>query len=52
MKRFLLLLALGLIIVNVTNGCKPADNTTTTATPATTADTNAATTNAVPPPAH
>jgi hypothetical protein len=50
MKRFLLLLALGLITVNVTNGCKPAE-TTTTPTPATT-DTNATTTNAVPPPAH
>ncbi|HEX3720507.1 MAG TPA: hypothetical protein VH595_21360 [Verrucomicrobiae bacterium] len=49
MKRFLLLLALGLITVNVTNGCKPAE-TTTTPTPTITA-TNA-TTNAVPPPAH
>lgn len=53
MKRFLLLLGLGLIIINVTDGCnKAADNTTTTtATPAT-IGTNVTTTNAVPPPAH
>ncbi|HEX4120810.1 MAG TPA: hypothetical protein VH619_09360 [Verrucomicrobiae bacterium] len=55
MKRILLLLGLGFIIINVTNGCNKASDNTTTAAPTAT-DTNAASTNAattnVPPPAH
>jgi hypothetical protein len=44
MKRILLLLGLGLIVINVTNGCNKAADTTTTTT-----DTNTMATNAAPP---
>jgi hypothetical protein len=48
MKRILLLLGLGLIVINVTNGCnKSPDTTSTTAT-----DTNSVATNSAAPAGH
>jgi hypothetical protein len=48
MKRILLLLALALVVMNVTTGCNKTDETTAT----TAVDTNSAATNAPPPAAH
>jgi hypothetical protein len=52
MTRILLLLALGLIVINVTTGCNKTEDNTSMAASTNSLDTNSVATNAAPPAAH